>query len=251
MNNFNKQELELISIPLPAKEGKYVPVSHQQLIETTLEELDKNNLYVTTRQYNVASNGQRIIAKYGIQSLDSEMEIMLAFTNSYDKSMTVGYAAGARVFVCSNGAISGTLSSYKRKHMGTVQTELTLKISEAINSVQEEFEQLKQDRDLFKQVTLDLRTKAELLGRLYIEKEILLPNQVATVRNEIITPTFDYGAKDSLWEFYNYGTFALKDSSPVNYIKKHTELHKFIKDYIEIEDGKSMVGEDIYAELVQ
>jgi hypothetical protein len=90
-----------------------------------------------------------------------------------------------------------------------------------------------------------------LLGRLYIEKEILLPNQVATVRNEIITPTFDYGAKDSLWEFYNYGTFALKESSPVNYIKKHTELHKFIKDYIEIEDGKTMVDSDVYAELVQ
>jgi hypothetical protein len=251
MNSFNQTELELIKVPLPLKEGKYVPISHQQLIETTLEELDKNNLIVTNRQYNIANAGQKMIAKYGIQELDSEMEIMLAFTNSYDKSMTVGYAAGARVFVCSNGAIAGNLSSYKRKHMGSVKEELTTKIKYAIDTVQEEFELLKKDRDLFKQVTLDLRTKAELLGRLYIEKEILLPNQVAIVREELINPTYDYSAKDTLWEFYNYGTYALKGSTPINYIKKHTELHKFIKDYIEIEDGKTVVGADIYAELVQ
>ena len=31
---------------------------------------------------------------------------------------------------------------------------------------------------------------------------------------ELEAPTHDYGAPDSLWELYNYTTFAMKESHP-------------------------------------
>lgn len=44
------------------------------------------------------------------------------------------------------------------------------------------------------------------------------------------TPTFDYNASGSLWELYNYVTFALKNSHPSNWMSAHINTHKFFAD---------------------
>jgi hypothetical protein len=44
-------------------------------------------------------------------------------------------------------------------------------------------------------------------------------------------PTHDYGAPDSLWELYNYTTFAMKEVHPGLWMENHISAHKFFTDY--------------------
>lgn len=86
-------------------------------------------------------------------------------------------------------------------------------------------------KERFKQVGINKRVAAELVGRLFIEENIVTPTQVNIIKREIDHPTFDYHALDSLWELYNHCTFAMKETHPSNIINNHILLHKFFNDY--------------------
>ena len=61
----------------------------------------------------------------------------LAFRNSYDKSMSVAFAAGAVAWVCSNGMISGDVQYVKT--YGSVAEEINTKIVTTIEQLDDHF----------------------------------------------------------------------------------------------------------------
>lgn len=93
----NKQEL--YAVPIPPATDSYSPVSHQNIIENVYEQLDKRGLSVNDEHYNVGRKGQQLIGYVTVGANDTEMEMKLAFRNSYDKTMSVAFVAGSRVMV--------------------------------------------------------------------------------------------------------------------------------------------------------
>ena len=47
------------------------------------------------------------------------------------------------------------------------------------------------------------------------------------IEKELRKPTFDYGAPDSLWELYNFTTFAMKEIHPSLWMQNHQRAHSF------------------------
>jgi hypothetical protein len=47
------------------------------------------------------------------------------------------------------------------------------------------------------------------------------------IEREMKNPTHDYGAPDSLWELYNYTTFAMKEIHPTLWMQNHQAAHNF------------------------
>jgi len=220
---------ELILVPLPLSSRTYKPVSHKQLIDLTYEGLDKSGFTIKKEQFLGNSNGQIMTAYFDLDWIeDKEMGVRVAFQNSYNKKVTVKFAIGGSVFVCENGCIRGDAGAFKRKHTGDVQTFAPSKIEEYLKSVGDNFQKLVVDKEKMKLIEMTKKTTAELIGDLYLNEDLIQETQVAIIKKELEFPTHNYNAPNSLWEAYNYITFANKNIHASKYIDTHTQLHSYI-----------------------
>jgi hypothetical protein len=224
------QESNLLAVPLPEKTETYTPVPHRILINEIQDKLAARNMQVINRSYSSNNNGQQMVGRFAIQADDSEMNMMLGFKNSYDKSMTVGLAAGARVIVCSNGMVTGDMVAMKRKHTGAVLEELHDYIIDAVNMLEDNFIELKKDKEIMELTTLNDREQAEILGRLYIEKDIITSTQLNIVKREMEHSENFVGK--TAWCLYNNVTESLKTSHVSDMLTDHIGLHKFFKEEV-------------------
>lgn len=220
---------ELYKIPVPYATSSYSPVSHKNVIEHIYEELDKHNLSVTSESYRDSRYGQQLIGYMDLAyNNDTEMNMRLAFRNSYDKSMSIAFVAGSSVIICSNGMISGEFN-FLRKHTGAVNQELSEKINLTINELEQHFIKMKQHSNTMKQIEIDKRASAELLGRMFIEEEIILSSQLNIIKSQLEKPEYNDFINPTLWSLYNHITYSLKNSHPLTYINQHQNLHKFVE----------------------
>ena len=118
-----------------------------------------NETYKCNHGANVAQGIYHISS-----TLDSELGMMFAWTNSYDKSTRFQCGIGAYVFVCNNGMISGDMSTYARKHTGNADKEAFDHISNQIKNANKYFKSLVADKNSMRQIDLKVKQQSELLG---------------------------------------------------------------------------------------
>ena len=113
----------LLAAPLPEQTRTYKPVSHAQLMDLTLESIHQAGFELQTELYSSARNGNVANGKFAIRNVaDSEMQLQIGWQNSYDKSLSLKFAIGTRIFICENGCVSGDYGAFKKKHQGEIQT---------------------------------------------------------------------------------------------------------------------------------
>lgn len=218
---------EILGYQVPTPTVSYTPVSNQLIIETALEQFDKEGFKVTGEFYKQATHSKFVggIILDG-SHINPEYDFEFAFKNSYDRTMSVGIGLGSNVFVCSNGSIS---SEYvlKRIHTGNADSVTKTYISESIKELYDHYIQITDQLDGWKQIPTTKRLCAEVVGRLMLEERIISPNQFATIRKEFDMESFDYGVENSIYNLYQACTHALKSEHPTTFIATHAELHNF------------------------
>jgi hypothetical protein len=235
MDNFNTTKELIMNTPVPVQTRTYKPVSHSQLIDLTLNSISKAGFTLDKETYSSAVDGQVANGRFSISNVaDSEMQLQIGWQNSYNKQLTLKFAIGTRILVCSNGCVSGDFGAFKRKHVGEIQSFTPGAIVDYIAQAGEAFTIMQQQRESMKQIEITKRTKAELVGRMMLEEQFITSTQLNIISRELKAPTHDYGAKDSLWELYNYTTFAMKESHPAQWMENHIKAHKFFNEYSEI-----------------
>ena len=100
-------------------------------------------------------------------------------------------------------------------------------ITNYIKSAGDAFERIQKERDAMKNIEITPRKKAELIGRMLIEDQFIESTQLNIIERELKKPTHDYGSTDSLWELYQYTTFAMKEIHPRLWMDKHIDAHRF------------------------
>ena len=229
---YNTTKGLIISAPVPAQTRTYKPIAHSQLIDLTLGGIEKAGFKLDKETYSAASDGQIANGKFSISNVaDSEMQLQIGWQNSYNKKLTLKFAIGTRILVCSNGCVSGDYGAFKKKHVGEIQSFTPQAIGDYIKSAGDSFKLMQDQREQMKQVEITRRVKAELIGRMMIEEQFIRSTQLNIITKELTNPTHDYGAKDSLWELYNYTTFAMKELHPTLWMDNHIQAHKFFSDY--------------------
>jgi hypothetical protein len=226
---------ELLEVPVPLATKSYSPVSHADVITSTMNYIKKSNYNIRSEEYRTANNGQRVIGKILLESPDPELNYMIAFKNSYDKSMSLGFAAGTAVFVCSNGMVVSNQphNTVARKHTGDVREEFYEKLGNAFANLNTEFEIVRHDRERMREAIIDKRTASELVGRMVMEEEILNTMQMNIIRKAMDKdPYFNWGGQNetTVWNFYNNITEALKTSYPTTYIQNLQDSHQFVTE---------------------
>ena len=218
----------LISATLPESTKTYKCIPHQQVIDCTLEAIDKAGLVLAKEMYSSSKEGQIATGKYTIKSVaDDEMQLQIAWLNSYNKTKRLTYGVGAEVRICLNGMVSADMGFFRKKHQGEIQEFTPLAIIEYVKQAEEVFKRLQNEREKMKQVQLTKRVIAELLGRAVVEEEFITTTQLNIVKREMEHPTHDYGAPNSMWEVYNFCSFAMRELHPSLWMNSHLKAHSF------------------------
>lgn len=228
----------LENAPLPSHGDTYTVIPHRDVIENTLNMLNASGFEVQRELYranvnaNVAQGVYHIVSSNPIHDkikTESELGMMFAWTNSYDKSTRFQCAIGGYVMVCYNGMVAGDMMSFARKHTGSADYEIRMQISNQIKNAEKYYKKIIDDRDGLRNVNLSMKEQAELLGRLYAQEEILDVSQLVTVKEEMTKPSYDYQAdQENAWAFYNHVTHALKRSHPRSWLSDSQKFHEFI-----------------------
>jgi len=215
-------------VPVPAQTRTYKPVSNAQLIDLTLESIDKAGFTLAQEAYTLSADGQIATGKFALSNIqDSEMQIQVAWQNSYNRMVSLKFAIGVRVFVCQNGCVSGDMGTFKKKHQGTVQEFTPTAISEYIKSAGDAFREMQIQREMMKQVEITKRQQGELLGRMVYESDIISTMQLNIIRKELIKPSYDYGVENTLWDLYQHTTHSMKEVHPGSWMSDHMNAHDF------------------------
>jgi hypothetical protein len=224
----------LFSTPLPKETRTYKPVSHRELADTTLKAIHKAGFKLDVQEYTSAREGLVANARYTISDIaDSEMQLEIGWQNSYDKTLSLKFAIGTRILICDNGCVSGDMGAFKKKHVGDVKDFTPPRMIEAIKNAGSTFETIQKQRNLMKSIIIDSNKRAEILGRMFLEKDLIGSTQLNIIKEELTKPTHDYKSENSLWELYNHTTFAMKHLHPRLWIDNHVAVHNFfIKNYI-------------------
>ncbi len=215
---------ELASVPTPKATKTYTPVSHVDLVNSILEQIDKAGLTVKDSRYSQNRGGKQMFGNLTIGANHTEQDMNLGFRNSYDKTLQIGLVAGSRVIVCSNLMFRG---EYKALHMhqGNIAKELDKVAGEAVASLENNFKMILKESDKFKAAKIDKATIAELVGGMFLHEELIRTEQLNIIKNELEMKKLF--SDETIWDLYNHTTEALK-KSPVNrVINDHLKVHDF------------------------
>lgn len=215
---------------LPTYEGDtYTVIPHEFVIEETLKNLGSQGFSIKNELYRCNQNANIAQGVYHLDySDDPDMGMMFAWSNSYDKSMRFKCAIGGYVFVCSNGMVRGDMGSWGRKHTGSADVETIDTIQTQISKAKEYYRQLVYDKETMKEIMVSDTVRAQLVGRLYFEEDLLNSEQLSIIKQQIQAPTYEYNAeKKSLWTLYNHITYSLRASHPKNWLDHQRLVHWF------------------------
>lgn len=217
---------ELTHIPVTYQGTNYQPVLHREAIETIKEYLDKHNFKITNEMYLTASNGQRVIGRYGIQ-YDNEFDYMIGFANSHDGSIAFKFVEGSIVRACSNGNLWSDGEMFKRKHVGSANIDIVASIEQKIHKIESMMKINEINAKRMKEIEVGKETISKLVGQAYLYDEIIRANQLSVIKKELETPSFDYGVENSLWNIYNGFTHAIKSATPTEWVSQHVEVSDY------------------------
>jgi hypothetical protein len=219
----------LISVPLPNHGATYTVISHQSVIDYVYTELATAGFSVVNEEYRCTADGN---IAHGIYKLnfnnDPELSMMFAWTNSYNKQVRFKCGVGGYINLTGTAMVCGDMGSWSRKHTGTADEETIKTIQEQVASAHMYYNQLVSDKESMKDITLNKRKQAQLLGILFAEYQILTTEQASIIRQQMDRPSHVYADSNSLWAFYNFVTIALQHSHPKTWMEDQRVLHYFI-----------------------
>jgi hypothetical protein len=219
---------ELREIPVPKETPTYTPVSHYDLAKSLAEvsgtllrdyELDRS-------QYGLARDGSQLFGVHTYRNGSDSMGLSIGFRNSYDKSMSVGIAIGASVFVCDNLALTGEIA-IARKHTTNVWQDLEELTITTIYRSQHNFHRIVEDAQIMQTQHLSDDDAYRLTGLLY-GHGIITPRQIPIVKKEWLNPSHNEFEERNVWSMYNAVTEALKSAPPNKIMEKHIALHALL-----------------------
>jgi len=252
-------QVNLENTPLPKHGKSYTVISHSEVIDNTKKLLKDSGFTIRKEVYRANMNAQvaqGIYHIYPTQSVndqinnESELGMMFAWTNSYDKSTRFQCAIGAYVMVCSNGMMCGDMMNFKRKHSGSANYDMVVQLSNQIKNGEKHYTRILNDRDSLRNLSLSKRQQSELLGRLFADDEIITPTQVSIIKKEMSKPSYNYNCNDdNAWTFYNHVTHSLKVSPPRDWMQDSQNFHDFMMNEVTTQPAINSLKQDAFLNL--
>ena len=226
---------ELTTIPLPQKTRTYQPVPHEQLATMLLQMTSSifPDFSYEKSHFGLAADGNKMFGVHTFRSTDTSMGLSIGFRNSYDRSMSVGIAVGASVFVCDNMVISGDITVL-RKHTSHVIRDMESLALSAIYRSQQTYSEILEDAGAMEDIPLGDDQAYRMLGLVY-GRGIMTPRQIPIAHREWESPGHEDFLPRTAWSLYNAITESLKTAPPTSIMEKHLGLHRLFTEQFGLE----------------
>lgn len=226
----NTTKQYIVEAALPEATETYTVIPHEFVINTTFSALKSKGFEVKEELYRCNTGAKIASASYRLNyGGDPDMGMMFAWSNSYDKSRRFRCAVGAYMYCSGSSIISGNMGSWGRIHKGTADRETAETIIEQIKNADRYYSQLVSDKERMKTIIVEPQQRAELIGRLYLEHEIINTEQLSIIKSEFKKPSYEYGTDEkSLWTLYNHVILALQKSHPATWMDQQRAAHWFL-----------------------
>lgn len=223
-----KDEMALIEVPQAT--DSYLPVPHNHLADTlaTIGQDILTGFTLHKEQYALAREGAQMFAVHTYKNTQSDMGLSIGFRNSYDKSMAIGIAIGASVFVCDNLSLTGEIS-IMRKHTANVWKGLEDVAISTLYRSQKNFEKIVADSEAMRGVEIGDDEAFRMIGLLF-GHGILSPRQLPVVKEQWLKPSHADFQPRNVWSLYNAATESLKSCPPIMIMERHIQLHNMITE---------------------
>lgn len=219
---------EQLSAPtVPPRTSSYEPVPHRHLVERARRHFTSAlGCRVLAEGYGLARDGAQMfgVIRFEAPGGTEPWGPVVGLRNSYDKSLSVGVATGACVFVCDNLAFSGSSLTVLRRHPNRVLTDLEGLLTEAATGAAEHYRILSLELASLQGVPLSLDRGFAELGVLYGRQHLQVGQFVAAARAWERPEHAEHRRRD-LYGWYQAVAWALRSAPPPLALTQHAALH--------------------------
>lgn len=221
----------LTSAPLPEQTETYTVISHQTVIDATKKTLNAMGFEIEREFYRCNEGAQIASAVYHLKyGDDPDIGMLFAWANSYDKSMRFKCSVGGYVHESLVSIIAGNMGSWGRKHTGDADDETVTTIDTQLINAEEYFKVLMKEKDTMKNIFVSDSKRAEVLGKMYFEHELLTTEQMSVIKQEFNKPSHIVsGIENSLWKMYHAILVALQKAHPKTWMDQQRLVHELLQ----------------------
>lgn len=215
---------DVIDVPVPNPTATYQPLSNYDLVTNLKTIVNHYGMQVTSERFELGRKGNQLFGVMTVKTANAEMEKCIGFRNSYDKTLPVGFVAGASVIVCSNLMFVGDI--YKiRKHTANLYDDFQRITEGVVSSLDGNFNKIQEDAERLKTIIVSQDVAAKLAADMYMTEELITISQLSVFKQEwdkrrAALPDIQTG-----WDVMNHFTESLKKSHPSERMENQIKVH--------------------------
>lgn len=220
---------QVFAIAPPAHTQSWKPVAYRDAILTLHDGIEQIlGLPVVAEQYALNKAGTQMFHVARVDTGNDEAGLSIGMRQSYDKSLALGIAAGAQVFVCDNLCFSGSAFKVMRKNTTNVWDDFKALVKAQIRTSLDAFTSMQVDMEALKAKPCPVRRGYAYLGVLQGEG-ILTPTQATVAFGDWTDARHEEFADRNMWGLYNAVTEGLKKGSAGKAIDRHCTAHDWFQ----------------------
>jgi hypothetical protein len=200
---------QLRAVPCPAASGKWRPVPHATVLDYALTALADAGYAVGAMRLGLSRGDARFFGTVILDStLASGVQLAVGVRSSFDKSISLQWCCGSRVFVCDNMAFSSE-TVIARKHTRNGALRYQAAICKAVSGLASYRQQEAARIGWMQHRVIDDDFALAFLLRAYQDEGILSPRTLPVALKEWRQPSFEEFDRKNVWRLFNACTYAL------------------------------------------
>ena len=223
---------EMAAVPVPEATKSYRPVANDEVVNLIKHKIEVLlGLPILEESYGLSCKDQQMFGLIRVDTGHKENALVIGVRNSYNKSLSLGLATGANVFVCDNLCFSGDSVTVMRKHTKNVWRDTNRMLNEAFQKSFAHYQLMNKQLDSMKEIPLKLDAGYELIGKA-LGYDILKPQQATVAMKDWRTPRHEEFSERNLFSMYNCFTEGLKKGPAGSTLDRHTVAHEWFQHMI-------------------
>lgn len=218
------------SIPVPKGTRSWNPVSYGEAIDFLKHEATTTiGASIARESYGLNKAGDQMFGTITLDMGRADDGLAIGFRQSYNKSLALGVAVGAQVFVCDNLCFSSSgAGSFKvvRKNTTNVWGDFLRLVRAQLNGAVEQYRQTTRECDTMKRIPCELDRGYSILGVMQ-GRGLLTPRQASVAFGDWRTPRHEAFDRRDVWGLYNAVTEGLKKGPTARTMERHAAAHGF------------------------
>jgi len=229
----NKVTPEMVrAVPVPVATRSWRPVAYGDAIDfLKLQIADQLGLEIEDEGYGLNKAGDQMFALITLKTDRADNGLAIGLRQSYNKSLALGVAVGAQVFVCDNLCFSGSAFKVVRKNTVNVWPDFRALVASQVARSLEHYSAVNDQCDALKAIPCSLRRGYSFLG-VALGEGVLTPTQASVAFEDWKAPRHEEFADRNVYSLYNAVTEGLKKGAPARILDRHARAHAFFTEAV-------------------